>query len=78
MSIAIRLRFTRARRNNTVTNVSAYNSYGTSPIAFFGSGTTGNLVQNSTFYNGHFSAVGWSGALWWRTADPPETLWIVA
>ena len=37
--------------NNTVTNVSAYNSYGTAPLAIYGSGTTGNLVQNSTFYN---------------------------
>jgi hypothetical protein len=37
--------------NNTVTNAAAYNSYGTSPIAIYGSGTTGNLVQNSTFYN---------------------------
>jgi hypothetical protein len=37
--------------NNTVTNVTAYNSYGTSPIAIYGSGTTGNIVQKSTFYN---------------------------
>ena len=37
--------------NNTVTSVTAYNSYGTSPIAIYGSGTTGNLVQNSTLYN---------------------------
>jgi hypothetical protein len=37
--------------NNTVTNVTAYNSYGTSPIAIYGSGTTGNTVQKSTFYN---------------------------
>ncbi|MGD0908660.1 MAG: hypothetical protein ABSA96_13840, partial [Candidatus Acidiferrales bacterium] len=37
--------------NNTVTNVTAYNSYGTAPLAIYGSGTTGNLVQNSTFYN---------------------------
>ena len=37
--------------NNTVTNVTAYNSYGTSPLAIYGAGTTGNLVQNSTFYN---------------------------
>ena len=37
--------------NNTLTNVTAYNSYGTSPLAIYGSGTTGNLVQNSTFYN---------------------------
>jgi hypothetical protein len=37
--------------NNTVTNVTAYNSYGTAPLAIYGSGTSGNLVQNSTFYN---------------------------
>ena len=37
--------------NNTVTNVTAYNSYGTSPLAIYGAGTSGNLVQNSTFYN---------------------------
>jgi hypothetical protein len=37
--------------NDVVTNVTAYNSYGTSPIAIYGSGTTGNLVQYSTFYN---------------------------
>jgi hypothetical protein len=37
--------------NNTVTNVTAYNSYGTSPIAIYGSGTTGNTVRNSTFHN---------------------------
>ena len=37
--------------NNTVTNVTAYHSYGTAPLAIYGSGTTGNLVQNSTFYN---------------------------
>jgi len=37
--------------NNIVTNVTAYNSYGTAPLAIYGSGTTGNLVQNSTFYN---------------------------
>jgi hypothetical protein len=36
--------------NNTVTNVTVYNSYGTAPLAIYGSGTTGNLVQNSTFY----------------------------
>jgi hypothetical protein len=37
--------------NNTVTNVTAYHSYGTAPLAIYGSGTTGNLVQKSTFYN---------------------------
>jgi len=37
--------------NNTVTNVTSYNSYGTAPLAIFGAGTSNNLVQNSTFYN---------------------------
>lgn len=37
--------------NDTVTNVTAYHAYGTSPLAIYGAGTTGNLVQNSTFYN---------------------------
>ena len=36
--------------NNTVTNVTLYNSYGTAPLAIYGSGTTGNLIQKSTFY----------------------------
>ena len=37
--------------NNVVANVTAYNSYSTAPIAIFGAGTTGNVVQDSTFYN---------------------------
>jgi hypothetical protein len=37
--------------NNLVTNVTAYHAYGTSPLAIYGPGTTGNLVRNSTFYN---------------------------
>jgi hypothetical protein len=37
--------------NNLVMNVTAYHAYGTSPLAIYGPGTTGNLVQNSTFYN---------------------------
>ncbi len=37
--------------NNVVTNITAYNSYGTSPLCIYGAGTTGNLMQNSTFYN---------------------------
>jgi hypothetical protein len=36
--------------NDTVTNVTLYNSYGTAPLAIYGSGTTGNLIQNSTIY----------------------------
>src|ERR1019366_4767682 len=41
--------YTRAT-NNTIANVTAYNSYGTAVIAIFGPGTTGNLVQKSTLY----------------------------
>ena len=37
--------------NNTISNITAFNSYGTSPLAIYGAGTTGNLIQNSTFYN---------------------------
>ena len=36
---------------NVVTNVTGYNSYGTSPVTIYGPGTTGNTVQKSTFYN---------------------------
>jgi hypothetical protein len=37
--------------NCTLTNITGYNSYGTSPVTIYGPGTTGNLVQKSTFYN---------------------------
>src|SRR5579863_1278099 len=37
--------------NNTVTNVTAYHAYGTSPLAIYGPGTANNLVQSSTFVN---------------------------
>ncbi len=40
-----------AATNNLVTNVTAYHAYGTSPLAIYGPGTTGNLVHASTFYN---------------------------
>ncbi len=36
---------------NVLTNITGYNSYGTSPITIYGPGTTGNTVQKSTFYN---------------------------
>ena len=39
---------------NVLTNVTGYNSYGTSPVTIFGPGTTGNTVQKSTFYNDTF------------------------
>jgi hypothetical protein len=52
--------------NNLVTNIVAYNSYGTSPITIYGSGTSGNLVQNSTFYNDTYlrSAYSFTGGVW--------------
>ena len=52
--------------NNAVTNVTAFNSYGTSPMTIYGSGTTGNIVQNSTFYNDTYlrSAYVFTGASW--------------
>ncbi len=52
--------------NNVVTNITAYNSYGTSPICIYGAGTTGNLVQNSTFYNDTYlrSAYVFTGSVW--------------
>jgi len=39
---------------NTATNITAYNSYGTAPICIYGSGTTGNLLRNSTIYQDTF------------------------
>ena len=36
--------------NDTATNITAYNSYGTSPVCIYGAGTTGNLLQKSTIY----------------------------
>jgi hypothetical protein len=52
--------------NNVVSNISAYNSYGTSPICIYGSGTTGNLIQNSTFYNDTYmrEAYVFTGSVW--------------
>lgn len=37
--------------NDVATNVTGYGSYGTAPVCIYGSGTTGNLLQNSTLYN---------------------------
>ncbi len=42
--------------NDTATNITAYNSYGTAPICIYGSGTTGNLLQNSTIYQDTYYA----------------------
>ena len=52
--------------NNTLTNITAYNSYGTSPLAIYGAGTTGNLVANSTFYNDTYmrAAYVFTGSVW--------------
>jgi len=52
--------------NNLVTNVTAYNSYGTSPLTIYGAGTTGNLIQKSTFYNDTYmrSAYVFTGGVW--------------
>jgi hypothetical protein len=52
--------------NNVVSNIAAYNSYGTSPICIYGTGTTGNLIQNSTFYNDTYmrEANVFTGSVW--------------
>ncbi len=52
--------------NNVVSNITAFNSYGTSPICIYGAGTTGNLIQNSTFYNDTYmrSAYVFTGGVW--------------
>lgn len=52
--------------SNVVTNITAYNSYGTSPLCIYGAGTTGNLVQNSTFYNDTYmrEAYVFTGSVW--------------
>ncbi len=52
--------------SNVVTNITAYNSYGTSPICIYGAGTNGNLIQNSTFYNDTYmrSAYVFTGGVW--------------
>jgi hypothetical protein len=36
--------------NDTATNITAYNSYGTAPVCIYGSGTTGNLLTKSAIY----------------------------
>jgi len=52
--------------NNVVTNITAYNSYGTSPLCIYGAGTTGNLIQNSTFHNDTYmrEAYVFTGSVW--------------
>jgi hypothetical protein len=39
---------------NTAINIAAYNSYGTAPICIYGTGTIGNVLQNSTIYQDTF------------------------
>ena len=53
-------------QNNLATNVTLYNSYSTSPICVYGTGTTGNLIQNSTLYNDTYlrSEYAWAGEYW--------------
>ena len=52
--------------SNLVTNITAYNSYGTSPLCIFGVGNSGNLIQNSTFYNDTYmrEAYVFTGSVW--------------
>lgn len=52
--------------SNVVTNITAFNSYGTSPLCIFGVGTNGNLIQNSTFFNDTYmrSAYVFTGGVW--------------
>jgi hypothetical protein len=52
--------------SNVLTNITAFNSYGTSPICIYGTGTSGNLIQNSTFYNDTYmrSAYVFTGGVW--------------
>lgn len=40
--------------NDTATNITAYNSYGTAPICIYGTGTIGNVLQNSIIYQDTF------------------------
>jgi hypothetical protein len=52
--------------NDVVSNITAFNSYGTSPLCIYGTGTSGNLIQNSTFYNDTYmrSAYVFTGGVW--------------
>ena len=36
---------------DTATNLTGYNSYGTSPVCIYGTGTNNNLLEKSEFYN---------------------------
>jgi hypothetical protein len=52
--------------SDVVSNITAFNSYGTSPLCIYGTGTAGNLIQNSTFYNDTYmrSAYVFTGGVW--------------
>ncbi len=52
--------------NNTATNISAFNSYGTSPVCIYGAGTTGNTLKDSTLYNDTYmrEAYVFTGNIW--------------
>jgi hypothetical protein len=52
--------------SDVVTNIIAYNSYGTSPLCIYGTGNSGNLIQNSTFYNDTYmrEAYVFTGSVW--------------
>jgi hypothetical protein len=52
--------------NNVATNITGFNSYGTSPVCIYGAGTTGNTLKNSTLYNDTYmrSAYVFTGSVW--------------
>ena len=53
-------------QNNLATNLTLYNSYSTSPICVYGTGTSNNKIQNSTLINDTYlrSEYNWSGNYW--------------
>lgn len=52
--------------SNTATNVTFYNSYGTSPVCIYGSGTQSNLLENCTLYNDTYLRAAYvvTGSVW--------------
>ena len=52
--------------NNTATNVTFFNSYGTSPVCIYGTGTQNNLLENCTLYNDTYMRAAYvvTGAVW--------------
>ena len=51
---------------NTATNVTFFNSYGTSPVCIYGTGTENNLLENCTLYNDTYMREAYTvtGAVW--------------